>query len=589
MGNNQQQQPAGKGEKNDIEKFIQCLDELNVPKSKEAIKNRAKGSPVENTLNLLKAGDEVFNSDEYKDLRQLINEQNLQPKISGNSYIEEQFPIGGNGTLKRPVIDLVQQGGTMLGIGLLGYTYIMEKAGIRFRSMAGTSAGAINTLLLASLPQEIYKHESPFFADGRQACKSEFLAYMVANKNFIDFLDRPGFIGWFQKLLVLNITSIEKYRKLIGALLVLMLFGASFGIYMFINRRLFTTANGLTENEVRIYDFVTGTVGITLILVFLIMVLLRLFKQNMGLNMGNEVYNWMKGILETDFVNIHTTTDLKLRKKNETPVTYNPPANELNKPAEPFAAPRLVFISANLTHNRIVKFPDNTQDYWKKEYAGLVTPAAFVRASMSLPFIFYSFIPYDAYVQEPSNLLPVDKTKERRQYVDTISLFARFVDGGMLSNFPIREFHVPPHIDPRYPTFGVLLSALQSGNAASKNKSQAREHKQTEEEKLKEEKKKWLLEKDKFFNHSVFKFIISFISTFRRFYDGDFLTNHPEFSHLVKAVDTKKFNSLDFGMKPETKKELFAAGARTAMNQLAEFKWEKYLEERKNNTNGKQN
>lgn len=38
----------------------------------------------------------------------------------------------------------------MLGVGLLGYTYVLEQAGIRFIGLGGTSAGAINTLLMAT-------------------------------------------------------------------------------------------------------------------------------------------------------------------------------------------------------------------------------------------------------------------------------------------------------------------------------------------------------------------------------------------------------------------------------------------------------
>ena len=37
----------------------------------------------------------------------------------------------------------MQEGGGVWGIALLGYTYILEKMGIRFFSLAGTSAGAI--------------------------------------------------------------------------------------------------------------------------------------------------------------------------------------------------------------------------------------------------------------------------------------------------------------------------------------------------------------------------------------------------------------------------------------------------------------
>jgi len=38
-------------------------------------------------------------------------------------------------------VDLVQEGGGMLGIALVGYTYVLEQMGIRFVSLAGTSAG----------------------------------------------------------------------------------------------------------------------------------------------------------------------------------------------------------------------------------------------------------------------------------------------------------------------------------------------------------------------------------------------------------------------------------------------------------------
>ncbi|MGH7505457.1 MAG: patatin-like phospholipase family protein, partial [Longimicrobiales bacterium] len=48
-------------------------------------------------------------------------------------------------------VDLVLEGGGMLGIALVGYTYVLEQAGIRFLRLGGTSAGAINALLLAAL------------------------------------------------------------------------------------------------------------------------------------------------------------------------------------------------------------------------------------------------------------------------------------------------------------------------------------------------------------------------------------------------------------------------------------------------------
>jgi len=77
-------------------------------------------------------------------------------------------------------VDLVLEGGGMLGVALAGYTYILEKAGIRFRKIAGSSAGAINALFLsaAGTPNEV---------------KSERLLTILSNTNFAGFEDGKGF------------------------------------------------------------------------------------------------------------------------------------------------------------------------------------------------------------------------------------------------------------------------------------------------------------------------------------------------------------------------------------------------------------
>jgi NTE family protein len=48
-------------------------------------------------------------------------------------------------------VDLVMEGGGVLGAALVGYTYILEEMGLRFWGIGGTSAGSINALLLAAL------------------------------------------------------------------------------------------------------------------------------------------------------------------------------------------------------------------------------------------------------------------------------------------------------------------------------------------------------------------------------------------------------------------------------------------------------
>ena len=73
-------------------------------------------------------------------------------------------------------VDLVQEGGGVLGIALVGYTFILENAGIRFFSLAGTSAGAINTILMAGLGKI-------------KEAKSEKILDILSKKDLFDFLD----------------------------------------------------------------------------------------------------------------------------------------------------------------------------------------------------------------------------------------------------------------------------------------------------------------------------------------------------------------------------------------------------------------
>jgi NTE family protein len=73
-------------------------------------------------------------------------------------------------------VDFVMAGGGVLGIALIGFTYILEEMGIRFLRVGGTSAGSINAILLAGLgtPDE---------------AKSTKLIAELANLNFWSFVD----------------------------------------------------------------------------------------------------------------------------------------------------------------------------------------------------------------------------------------------------------------------------------------------------------------------------------------------------------------------------------------------------------------
>src|SRR5918993_1895350 len=79
-------------------------------------------------------------------LQQLQTDVAEREKTTGRKFlVSDVYDAAGN-----QYVDLVQEGGGVWGVALLGYTYVLEKMGIRFFSLAGTSAGAINTMLLAA-------------------------------------------------------------------------------------------------------------------------------------------------------------------------------------------------------------------------------------------------------------------------------------------------------------------------------------------------------------------------------------------------------------------------------------------------------
>ncbi len=84
-------------------------------------------------------------------------------------------------------VNIVQEGGGTLGIALVGYTYVLESMGIRFLGLAGTSAGAINTLLLAA------------FTSVKGSCKSFRILEELLTKDFFDFVDGSGVARWLIK------------------------------------------------------------------------------------------------------------------------------------------------------------------------------------------------------------------------------------------------------------------------------------------------------------------------------------------------------------------------------------------------------
>ncbi len=379
-------------------------------------------------------------------------------------------------------VDLVQEGGGVLGVALIGYTYVLEKAGIRFFSLAGTSAGAINTMLLAGLGKIEEK-------------KSEKILKILTRKNLFDFVDgQPAVKKFINKML----------QRKINALLIR---------WKFINKVLKFVA--VVFNLPHLWKTY------------------KILKNKQGINPGNNFEAWMTSNLQNEHVN--TLQDLEALRRKDVPRLKNRISNAyLDK-----VVPKLAIIASDITTHSKIEFPAMAELYW--ENANQLNPATLVRASMSIPFFFEPLVVKNI----PNQGNHADEKWEKWvSYKGEIPSEVKFVDGGMLSNFPINVFHREDNQAPRMPTFGVRLSTYRE------------DYSKTE---------------------SLVGMCGAMISTMRQIYDYDFLLKHPDYKHLICQIDADgQFNWLDFNMPEKDKIVLFNLGAKKAVDFLKKFDWEAY-------------
>jgi len=195
----------------------------------------------------------------------------------------------------------------------------------------------------------------------------------------------------------------------------------------------------------------------------------------------------------------------------------------------------IVIVSSDITHEIKVEFPGMHAMYWGNDYS--ISPAKYVRASMSVPFFFKPF-QIDFASEQKANI-----EKEWFQFMKVhkkLERCALLVDGGMLSNFPINVFYNPAIPVPRKPTFGIRLE-YEDDSAPAAVKSWA-------------------------------GFGGKLISTMRFFYDRDFILKHDMYQKTVRSIDTGKIHWLNFNLTDEEKIELFFRGALAATIFLAKHK-----------------
>ncbi len=404
---------------------------------------------------------DFVNQPEFQDL--LKEAEALKSKTFSDVIDDEGFQY----------VDLVQEGGGVLGIALVGYTYILETAGIRFFHLAGTSAGAINTLVLAGI-------------DSIEKNKSKQVLDVLARQDLFEFVDGdPVLKGIIQK--IIDGTPVKKmWWKILWNI-------------QKIKKALFI---------------------------------------NLGLNPGEAFEEWLEEVLENSSNKISTIGQLKEKRGKD----YFPAGLKHRLTQEPLTDEfaHMHIITADVTTQTKVQFPKMGKLYWG-ENIDEISPAKMVRASMSVPFF---FVPFEIDNIPDAGNAATEEWKKQTYYYGPIPSKVKFVDGGMISNFPINVFHSDPDKVPRKPTFGVKLSAYRQQFADV---------------------------------DELGGFVGSMISTMRHDADNEFLLRNPDFRKLICFIDAdKEFNWLNFKMSGEKKKKLFLLGARKALDFIKEFDWEKY-------------
>jgi NTE family protein len=514
----------------------------------------------------------------------------------------------------RQYIDLVQEGGGVFGIALAGYTYILEKMNISFSKMAGTSAGSINSLLLASV---VTKREAVVLgmdpAPYHDTRSEKVLEYLAA-KDLSQIVD--GHPTW--RKIILSLTSkigIKKFMKQMGNWKITGVLTAILFVLLLLCQGIFFLND---DSEIfRSGRWAVIAVDILLVICIAIWVgrgiflrLLYKHSERLGINPGKDFQSWIDKILrENKIESVKALKDKIANESQRLTLKYRPckeltPITEAKVSTAGFTIPEskeildisfdqlltlaknnsisvdyiserlqylfpqtdtgaqnipddamdsiinafeqrtcnaisqtlqgpgsftreLVIVSSDLTNQMKVEFPGMHRMYWGDDWS--VSPSSYVRASMSVPLFFKPFQVF--YDKSQMDSIETEWKKYTNVYKE-LGPYAMFVDGGVLSNFPINVFNDPTIPMPRKPTIGVKLEYNDSSASDPIN--------------------------------SLGDFAKGIISTMRFFYDRDFLLKNEMYRNTVRTVDTGSINWLNFGLTNQEQVELFFRGALTA-------------------------
>lgn len=267
----------------------------------------------------------------------------------------------------------------------------------------------------------------------------------------------------------------------------------------------------------------------------------NLSSNKKGLNPGTAFHQWVKEILAEK--NIRNYGDLRALRMQRPPGLRNRVTGEVIDDEFTEEYIELGIVAADITTETRVVFPRMASLYYQS--VDDAHPADFVRASMSIPMFFRPF----EVANIPAHSGQQEAWKQHCNYWGTIPEKVLFVDGGILSNFPIDIFHNYKKI-PSSPTLGVKIGY---------DRTRCND------------------------THSFLDYIGAIFWSSAHSLDNEFIHRNPDFKQLVSFIDynTKRFSWLDFSLEEDEKLELFKRGVDTAAFFISNFDWEKYKHSRR--------
>lgn len=449
---------------------------------------------------------------------------------------------------KRYWVDFVQQGGGVLGYALVGYTFVLEYAGIRFLRLAGTSAGAINTVFLAAIGEK----NDP---------KSPELYDMIFNESRFDvkgFVDTKNIL--LRQLILRGKGLIRNFLGISLVLVLLMLFPLPWLSH--------------TGNEGKVV-YGIFTIAFLLWTGYLILLIKKFATNQFGINPGDK----FEAFLERELAGFGITSQQELDQKAKLKFSLNvadksyvctgKSAIRLNLESEDvlrmgydMLKTDYSFVTTDIYNECKIVLPKEVNLYFGESEALKNNPARYVRSSMAIPFFFKPKI-FETYTEK------VDEEGSRNFLWETwkgidvknVKSHGILIDGGSLSNFPINLFHNSEISVPRFPIFGVRI---------------------IDEKPVERTVRNGLETKDPM---SFGAFIGQMINTIRNNEDNSFLAINPFYKKYciseIKVYRTE-ISWLNFNLTSKEKDALFLEGVEAALEFLEKFDWEEYKIQRQN-------